>query len=153
MAVLVAVATGYVPVPSLPTRPALDALAVETPDDDMKARVRPIAEALANATVLDRMVWAEVWSKAATVVAGDAVTTEVVFTDTRALRMFNIIALDIAWRRIAGNQPGKYDGLKPAVEAAFAEAIGLDVQLVTPELRAEYVRLARAIAWAGMNRG
>lgn len=150
-AILVGVATGHVPLPSLP-RPVA-AVEVETPDDEMKAKVAPIASALAKASMLDRMLWAEVWSKSATVVAGDAITSEVVFTDTRALRMFNVIALDIAWRRIGENKPGKYEGLKAAVESAFEDVIGLEIVPVTAEMRAEYVRLARAIAWAGLGKG
>jgi hypothetical protein len=98
-------------------------------------------------------VWASVWEKAAIVVAGDAVTTEVAFTDTRALRQFTVLALDIAWRRLAANQPGKYSGLREATEAVLLEVVGKEVVPVTPDMRRSYSDAAKAIAWAGVNGG
>jgi hypothetical protein len=101
----------------------------------------------------DRMLWAQVWSKAAIVAAGDAVTTEVVFTDTRSLRAFTTLALDIAWRRIGGNVPGSQEALRTATEAAYVKALGAATVPVTKDTRAQYAEFARAMAWAGMNRG
>ena len=51
------------------------------------------------------------------------------------------------------HQPGSNEPLRAAVEAAYAAHMGKDVVPVTPELRARYVELAEAIAWAGLNRG
>jgi hypothetical protein len=90
------------------------------------------------------------WSKAAIVVAGDAVSTEVVFTDTRSLRLFTVIALEIGWRRIGGNEPGKLAGLREATEAAFAGVLGTDVVPVTKDMRSRYADLCRALAWAAL---
>lgn len=119
----------------------------------MQVRVSAVADALRNANPIDRAVWAEVWTKAAIVAAGDATDQPPAFTDTRALREFHKIALSIAWRRIAGNPPGKYAGLAEATEKAFADTLGLEVRAVTPDLRKEYVSLCKALAWAGINRG
>ncbi len=151
IALLVAAAWGKVPLPTLPTAPAR--VTVDTPSDEMQRLVTPIAEALRGASPVDRALWAEVWTKAATVAAGDAVTTEVVFTDTRSLRAFTALAVDIAWRRIGQHVPGSNESLRKAVEAAYGSAVGTDVVPVTADLRGRYVAFCRAVAWAGVNGG
>jgi hypothetical protein len=149
---IVAAAWGKVPMPSFDVQPARR-VQVETPSDAMRKVVSPIADALKAAPMSDRMLWAELWNKAALVAAGDAISTEVVFTDTRAMRLFTVLALDIGWRRIGVNKPGQFEGLREATEAAFASVIGTSEVPVTKELRAKYAELARAIAWAGLNAG
>lgn len=149
---IVAAAWGKVPMPSLSV-PTVRPVQVETPSDAMQQVVAQIADALKAAPMGDRMLWAELWNKAAVVAAGDAISTEVVFTDTRAMRAFTVLALDIGWRRIGGNKPGQYAGLREATEAAFAEVLGPAEVPVTKELRAKYAELCRAIAWAGVNAG
>jgi hypothetical protein len=119
----------------------------------MQQLVRPVADAMKSLPMGDRMLWAQTWSKAATVVAGDAVTTEVVFTDTRSLRMFTTLAIEIAWRRIGQHAPGSVAGLREAVEAAYGQAIGVDVVSVTADVRSRYAAFAKAVAWAGVNGG
>ena len=148
---LIAAAWGKVPLPTLPTAPSR--VTVETPSDEMQRLVTPIAEALRGVSPVDRALWAEVWTKAATVAAGDAVTTEVVFTDTRSLRAFTALAVDIAWRRIGQHVPGSNESLRKAVEAAYGAALGSDVVPVTADLRGRYVAFCRAVAWAGVNGG
>ena len=149
---LVAAAWGKLPMPKLPAAPAA-AVIVETPSVEMQQLVQPVAEALKSLPMGDRMLWAQVWSKAAVVVAGDAVTTEVAFTDTRSLRLFTTLALDIAWRRIGRHQPGEIPGLRDAVEEAYNTATGRDVVPVDAAVRQRYCDFAKAIAWAGMNGG
>ena len=149
---IVAAAWGKVPLPTLPAAP-VQRVTVETPSDAMQQVVSPIAEALKSAPMGDRMLWAEVWSKSAVVVAGDAVSTEVVFTDTKSLRAYTVLALEIGWRRIGGNKPGQYAGLREATEAAFAQVLGKAEVPVTKDLRERYAELCRAIAWAGVNEG
>lgn len=152
----IAAVLGYVAafgVPRLPSIVPAVAVTITEPSPEMKAKVATVAAALRSASAFDRAQWASVWEKAAIVVSGDAVTTDVAFTDTRSLRLFTILALDIAWRRIGGNQPGKYPGLREAVEAALGEVVGKEVVPVTPELRRAYSDAARALAWAGVNSG
>jgi hypothetical protein len=151
IALLLAAAWGKVPLPTLPAAPAR--VSVETPSADMQTLVQPIADALRGVSAVDRALWAEVWSKAATVAAGDAVTTEVVFTDTRSLRAFTALAIDIGWRRIGGHVPGSNEPLRKAVEAAYGAAVGTDVVPVTADVRGRYVAFCRAVAWAGVGRG
>jgi hypothetical protein len=152
IALLVAAAWGKVPLPTLPSSPVAP-VAVETPSAEMQTLVQPIADALRGASPVDRALWAEVWTKAATVAAGDAVTTEVVFTDTRSLRAFTALAVDIAWRRIGQHVPGSNESLRRAVEAAYGSAVGTDVVPVTADLRGRYVAFCKAVAWAGVNGG
>ena len=150
---IVAAAWGKIPLPSLPATPSVPAVTINTPTSAMQATVRPIADALKAAPMGDRLLWANLWSKAATVVAGDEIGTEVVITDTRALRMFTTLALDIGWRRIGEHKPGTYAGLRQAVEKAMADTLGLDAKPVDAETRAKVVELYRGIAWAGMAGG
>lgn len=138
-------------VPSLPK--LLPTITVAEPTPEMKLKVSGVAAALRTATAVDRAIWASVWEKAAIVAAGDAVGTEIAFTDTRSLRGFTVLALDIAWRRLGGNPPGKYVGLRDAVEQVLGEIVGREVVPVTPEMRRAYGDACRAIAWAGIGNG
>lgn len=148
-ALLIAAAWGKIPLPRLPEA-AVQTVTVETPSAAMQSTVRPVAEAFSSAPMPDRMLWAQLWNKSAVVVAGDAVMGEVAFSDTRSLRAFVVLALDIGWRRIGGNQPGKYAGLREATEAAFANVVGKDAVPVTPELRTRFAELCKALAWAAL---
>lgn len=150
---IVAAAWGKIPMPSLPTTPSVPAVHVETPSDGMQQLVQPVARALAALPMSDRMLWAETWNKAAVVAAGDVVTAEKVFTDTRSLRLFTTLALDIAWRRIGGKQPGSVEGLRDATEAAYNTAVGREVLPVDKSVIDRYVEFAKAMAWAGVNEG
>lgn len=154
--ILAGIALAYLAVFGLPAKLSLPSLprvavTVTEPSPEMKTKVAPVAEALRSASPADRAVWASTWEKAAIVVSGDAVSPEVAFTDTRSLRQFTVLALDIAWRRLAGNKPGKYEGLREAVESVLGETVGNEVVPVTPELRRAYSDAARAIAWAGIH--
>ena len=139
--------------PSLTPSPSVPQVVVPVPSDAMQKAVDGVHRALANANPVDRAMWAQLWAKAALVVSGDATDTEVVFTDTRALRAYNVLALRIGWRRLGGQAPGKFPGLSESVEQAFAAVLGTDVQTVTPELRQRYVDLCNALAWCGAGRG
>jgi hypothetical protein len=149
-ALIVAAAWGKVPLPTFPPS-ALPTVVVETPEPEMRTIVAPVAREMAKVPMVDRLLWASVWNKAATVVAGDAVAREVAFTDTRSLRGFTALAVDIAWRRISGRVPGSNEPLRQAVEAAYAVAIGIDEVPVGKDLRDRYAEFARAMAWAGLN--
>ena len=138
-------------VPSMPA-PQADP-AIETPDEAMRTVTNDVARILRAASPVDRALWAQVWSKVAITAGGDSDSVEIVFSDTRGLRAFQIIALNIAWRRLAGNAAGKYAGLGEAVEKAFNDTLGKDIQPVTPAVRAKFVALANALAWCGINRG
>jgi len=148
--VLAAVAAFGVPA-SPETKPAPTPVVV--PSADMQTAVADVHRIMLKASVVDRALWAEVWAKAAKTVSGDATDTEVVFTDTRALRLFNTVALRIAWRRLGDNAAGKYPGLSEATEKAFSGVLGLDVRPVTPELRQRYVDLCNALSWCGAGKG
>lgn len=149
---IVAAAWGKIPMPTMPAVPVAP-VSVETPTVEMQQAVQPIAEALKSMPFGDRMLWAQTWQKAAVVASGDAVTTETVFADTRSLRLFTTLAIDIAWRRIGNHAPGSIAGLREAVEAAYGQAVGTEVVPVTADVRSRYVAFAKAVAWAGVNGG
>ena len=135
--------------PTLPTVLAVTPIEVPEPDAEMRRLVAPVAEALTGLPAADKALWAATWLKAATVVKAEGSTTQPVFTDTAALRLFTTIALDIAWRRLGDHRPGSVEGLREAVEGVMASSIGMDAKPVTPDVRASYVAAAEAIAWAG----
>lgn len=145
-ALLIAAAWGKVPLPTLPA--VAPQVSVATPSDEMQRLVTPVADALAGLPASDRALWASLWSKSAVVAAGDAVTAQTAFADTRALRDFTALTVDIGWRRLGKHAPGSQESLRAAVEAAYASAVGRDVVPVTSELRARYVEFANAVAWA-----
>ena len=143
---LIAAAWGKVPLPTLPS--VAPQVSVATPSDEMQRLVAHVADALRSLPASDRALWASLWTKAGVVAAGDAVTAQVAFADTRALREFTALSVDIGWRRIGRHAPGSQESLRTAVEAAYGSALGKDVVPVTSELRGRYVEFANAIAWA-----
>ena len=147
---LLVAAFARVPLPTL-RLPSVK-INVETPSVEMQGKVADVTKALASAGAADRAIWASVWEKAAVVVAAPE-GPEPVFSDTRSLRGFTVLSLDIAWRRLGGNPAGSHPGLREAVEQVMAEAVGLDVKPVDSELRKRYAEACRAIAWAGVGRG
>ena len=150
---IIAAAWGKVPLPSLALPAAVRTVKVETPSDAMQTTVKPVAAAMVGMNAVDRAIWADTWSKAALVVAGDVAAKEVAFTDTRSLRLFTALALDIAWRRIGKHSPGENEELRKAVEAVYGSVMGDEELPVTRDLRERYAEMAKAIAWAGIGRG
>jgi len=153
----IAAALAWIAAFGLPVLPSGTAtvpqVVVNVPTPSMQQAVADVHKALAGANPVDRAVWAHLWTKAGAVVEGDATDSEVVFTDTRSLRAYNVLALRLGWRRLGGNAQGKYPGLGEATERAFAAVLGADVQPVTADLRARYVELCNALAWCGAGRG
>lgn len=152
-ALLIAAAWGKIQLPTLPASPAVVPATVATPSDEMRRLVTPVTACLKTLNQADRALWAQVWTKAGVVVAGDAVTAEVAFADTRSLRSFTALSLDIAWRRIGRHQPGEIPGLRDAVEASYNAVLGREVVPVDATVRQRYEELVQAIAWAGVHGG
>jgi len=153
---ILAAAWGKIPMPTLalPTGGGVVApgLRVTEPEAAMRTIVEPIRRAMASFPAGDRMLWAATWEKVGLVAAGDVATVEIVFSDTRALRMYTAISLDIAWRRIGQHEPGNTE-LREAVEAAYAATVGDDVVPVTDAVRQRYVTFCKAVAWAAVPNG
>ena len=143
---LIAAAWGKVPLPTLPA--VTPQVTVATPSDEMQRLVADVAAALKDLPAADKALWAALWTRAGVVAAGDAVTAQVAFSDTRALRDFTALTIDIGWRRIGKHAAGSQESLRTAVEASYASAVGKDVAPVTSELRGRYVEFANAVAWA-----
>jgi hypothetical protein len=150
-ALLIAAAWGKVPMPAIPQ--ATPAVQLEAPSVEMQRLVEPIGKALAVLPMSDRMLWAQTWNKVAIVAKAEGIGETVVFTETPSLRLFTVLAIDIAWRRIGNHSPGSVPGLREGVESALNAVIGKEVVPVTPEMRARYAEVAQAIAWAGVHGG
>jgi hypothetical protein len=146
---ILAAAWGKIPMPTLPAVPE-DQLVIEvdTPTPELQRLVEPVKTALSSASMRDRAIWAEVWLKSGIVVAADNVHATPILPDVRSLRAFQVVALDVAWRRIGGIGSGRYPGLRDGTEAAFAEVLGLDDVPIDATMRGRYVALVRALAWA-----
>lgn len=145
---IVAAAWGKVPMPQMPVVD-VPAVVVPEPSPDLQRLVEPVRAALASVPADKRAIWAATWSKAAVVVEAEGMTTVAVFTDTPALRLFTIVALDVAWRRLGDQAPGSVSGLREAVESVMRSTLGLDSVPVTADTKDRYAAAARAIAWAG----
>ena len=153
--VRVAIAAGllYFAAHGLPTATLETAtIELQKPSAEMIKATADVDRIMRSASHFDRLLWSEVWVKVARIINSET-DTEVVFTDTRSLRQFNLIAFQIAWKRLGDNKKDKYAGLGEATERVFAEAIGLDVRPVTPELRKKFVETCTALAWCGAGRG
>ena len=153
--VRVAIAAGliYFAAHGLPTATLETAtIELQKPSAEMLQATADVDRIMRSASHFDRLLWSEVWVKVARIINSET-DTEVVFTDTRSLRQFNLIAFQIAWKRLGDNKKDKYAGLGEATERVFAEAIGLDVRPVTPELRKKFVETCTALAWCGAGRG
>ena len=137
---------------SPPATPETSTIEIQKPSAEMLQAVDDVQRILRTASPVDRTLWAEVWSKCGKIINGET-TTEVIFSDTKSLRQFNVIALQIAFKRLGDMPKGKYAGLGEATERVFVEAIGLDVRPVTPELRKKFIETCDALAWCGAGRG
>lgn len=145
---VIAAAWGKVPLPKF-SYSVVPSVTVPEPSKALRDSVGPIALALEKMPPPAKALWAATWAKAALIVEAEGATSVAVFTDTAALRSFTVTTLDIAWRRIGGHAPGAAAGLREAVEASMRSALGLDAVPVTPDVRARYAEVAKAIAWAG----
>ena len=153
--VRVAIAAGliYFAVHGLPTATLETAtIEIQKPSAEMIKAVADVDRIMRGASHFDRLLWSEVWTKVGKIVNSET-DTEIVFSDTRSLRQLSVISLGIAWKRLADIKKDKYEGLGEATERVFAEAIGLDVKPVTPELRKKFVETCTALAWCGAGRG
>ncbi len=148
---LVAAAWGKIPLPSFVIDLPRASAVVPEPSVAMRVLVGPVRAALDGATPQARAAWTEVWSKAAIVVEAESAAKDPIFKDVPSLRVLTVTALDIGWRRLAGVPPGSLPGLREAVEAALASAVGKDAKPLTDEMRASYAGVARALAWAGQR--
>lgn len=142
-------------VPTIQRTPVPSPPADETPESYLFAKSAPIGEALAGADEVDRALWAAVWEGAAEVVEDETGSAQPVFTNTKELRAFTIVALELGWNRLGNVQPGAYPKLRAAVESFLSDpkVIGLDEGVVGDKYRTKYAAACRAIAYAGRNRG
>ena len=129
--------------------PAMPARPTPSVPVDVPAVAQPVADALRSLPAADRALWRDVWTKVGIVVAAEATAREPAFRDTRELRGYTALAIDIAWRRIGGHAAGSQESLRKAVEAAYAAAVGTDEVPATADIRGRYVEFARAMALAG----
>ena len=152
--VAIAGALIYFAVHGLPTATLETAtIELQKPSAEMLQATADVDRIMRSASHFDRLLWSEVWTKVGKIVNSETEVTEIVFTDSRSLRQMSVISFSIAWKRLADNKKDKYLGLGEATERVFAEAIGLDIKPVTPELRKKFVETCTALAWCGAGRG
>lgn len=128
-------------------------VAVAEPSDDMKDIVKPVARVVAKMSLIDRVWLNNIYANAAKIVVADGVVEPPVVTSTDGLLAIHVAILRFIWRGMADNQPGEYEGLKEAIDAAITEVIGDTRKPMTPELREKAAGVFEAIAWAGLGKG
>lgn len=120
-----------------------------TPVPRMLEEVRPVAEIMRNAGIMDRLIFASVLEQCADAAEDKLADVKVTFDNTLGLQVFTEQALRVAWARIA-DASGKYPGLNDTVEGLMADTLGTEIKPITPEILRDYADLCRALAYAGM---
>lgn len=151
--VLVLLVFAVVGVPSV-KRPVIVPPA-DAPSDALLAKAAAVGVALANASDIERAVWAEVWEKAGRAVEAEGTTADPFVTNGKELRAFTIAAHDVAWKRLTGVKDGAFPGLREAVEAFLVDTkvLGRDDVYIDAVYRANYGAACRALAYAGRKKG
>ena len=147
-----AIILGYVAAFGIPRpqTPVVPVPTISTPSSTMRAAVAPVTAALAGAAAADRTLFADVWIKAARVLAGEDANQLV--PDTRTLREYARLAATFGWRRLGGNESGKYAGLDAACNGAFVATLGTDSKPLDAKGRQTFDELCEALAWAALQR-
>lgn len=133
-----------------PQTPVVPVPSISTPSSTMRAAVAPVTSALAGATAADRALFSDMWLKAAKVLDGEDANQLV--PDTRTLREYTRLAATFGWRRLGGNESGKYAGLDAACNQAFVATLGTDAKVLDAKGRQTFGELCEALAWAGLQR-
>lgn len=147
---LVYFAVGGLSLPSLPK--ATPQVVTSEPSPTMKVQVQPIVRIVRDMSPLDRLWLQYIYSNAAKVVEADGISEPPVVTTTEGLRAIHVAILKFIWKGMAENPPGKYAGLKEAIESVFKDTIGDTQRAITPELRKKASEMFDAIAWAGLGK-
>lgn len=91
-----------------------------------------VSEKFASVSSADRQALSEAYAIIANTVAANP-ADEPVFTDLGDVRRAHRAALLSVWRGVLGNQPGKYPGLREALESYVDQQVGsADVPLSPP---------------------
>lgn len=69
-----------------------------------------------------------------------------VFSDTGSVRRAHRAALLAVWRGVLGNQPGKYPGLREALEGVLSKNLGDDDVALSPTLQEKAVATLTSIS-------
>jgi len=81
---------------------------------------------------------------ARTIAANPAI--DPVFPDTGSVRRAHRAALLAVWRGVLGNQPGKYPGLREALEGVLSKTLGDDDVALSPPLQEKAVAALTSIS-------
>lgn len=138
-------------VPSGSIGVSVPVLVVE-PSQEMKTQVRQVTKVASGMSAVDRLWLKYIYTNASNVVAADGTKEPPVVTTTEGLRAIHVSILKFIWKGMAGNPPGKYEGLSESIEAVFRETVGDTQRTLTPELRRKACEMFDAIAWAGLGK-
>lgn len=130
-----------------PARPAK--VTSSRPGDDVMAWATPVRPILPKMIVSDRVYLANLYDAMAFVLSNDGERASPIIADTSKFAEFHAGTLGLAIRRA---NVGKYAGLGEAIDEVFMEAVGADVQPVTPEVRRKLIEACGALSWT-MNVG
>lgn len=125
---------------------------VQEPDANMKAQVQEVVQVVRTMNPVDRLWLMGIYSNAARVVRADGEEKEPVISSTESLRSLHVAVLKCVWKTLAEASPGKYPGLREAIEGVFVKEIGDVQRAMTPDLREKAAKMLDAIAWAGLGK-
>ena len=117
---------------------------VPQPAKENLAWAADVAKIVPRMTPKDRRYAAHFYDAMAFVLLRDADRDRPIIADTTKFEAFQAGSLQLAIDR---KDVGKYDGLGAAIDAAFVQAAGANVQDVTPEVRNKLVAACGVLAW------
>lgn len=110
------------------------ARAIISPSAPTAAPVTAVADVARTMNQTDRAAMRDAYATLSKALAADP-EVEPVFVDVATLRRAHRAMLLCVWRGLLDNDPGKYPGLKEAVEGAFNQRIGTQDVLLNPDLK------------------
>jgi len=109
------------------------------------ARIPELVELAKGMTAQDKRALREAYQILARCIASDP-ADEPVFDTVLAIREAHRAALLCVWRGVLNNHPGKYPGLREALEGAVQKRLGSDDAAVSPPIRQDAAAVLNEIA-------
>lgn len=122
------------------------------PSQAMKSQVRQVAKIASQMNAIDRLWMQYIYTNASNVVEADGTKEPAVIVTTEGLRAVHVAILKFIWKGMAGNPPGKYEGLSDAIDSVFKATVGDTQRAMTPDMRRKVCEMFDAIAWAGLGK-
>lgn len=118
---------------------------VAAPPADLRGLAAPLRDVLPKMTPKDRLYLASFYDALGEILQNDSDRDVPIISDTEKFAAFHAGSLRVAIKR---SDVGKYAGLGEAIDLAFVNAVGADVQPLSPEVRSKLVAACGVLSWA-----